>query len=286
MANMNRGGTPGGETSAGGTDAFAEARAALREVVPELVGLVRSIPDPNAASIGTWRVGDVAAHLSHVFRTDSDALAERPLPRVTVTTAGMAELTATWLAEDSERHPPVLADRIDELADTFDEIASRCTSTDVGWLQGARLAPAAVTCHLLEECLVHGHDIAKAMRRPWPIRRRHALQAVEGGALPIIAALPPTAFLNQERARTFRARFDIRLRGGGRTQLVFDDGSLKLASDTGDNADAHVSAEASSLMLVFFGRQGIWKPIASGKLTAWGPRPWKLVRMLDVTSLP
>ena len=97
----------------------------------------------------------------------------------------------------------------------------------------------------------------------------------------------PTAFLNQERARTFRARFDIRLRGGGgRTQLVFDDGSLKLASDTGDKADAHVCAEASSLMLVFFGRHGIWKPIASGKLTAWGPRPWKLARMLDVTSLP
>src|SRR5438445_11902699 len=116
MDNINGGGTPGGETSAGGTDPLAEARTALREVVPELVGLVRRIPYPNAASIGTWRVGDVAADLSHVFRTDSDALAGRPLPRVTVTTAGMAELTATSLAEDSERHPPVLADRIDELA--------------------------------------------------------------------------------------------------------------------------------------------------------------------------
>src|SRR5438105_1546511 len=143
MANTNRRGTPGGETSAGGTDPLAEARAALREVVPELVGLVRSVPDPNAASIGTWRVGDVAAHLSHVFRTDSDALAERPLPRVTVTTAGMAELTATWLQEDSERDPSVLADRIEELAETFNEIAPRCTSTDVAWLQGARLALAS-----------------------------------------------------------------------------------------------------------------------------------------------
>src|SRR4051812_11218385 len=113
MANMDRRGTPGAERSEGATDPLAEARVALREVVPELAGLVRSIPDPNAASVGTWRVGDVAAHLSHVFRTDNDARADRPPPRVPVTTAGRAELPARWLEEDSEPHPPVLADRID-----------------------------------------------------------------------------------------------------------------------------------------------------------------------------
>src|SRR5262249_41617488 len=48
------------------TDTLAQARAALREVVPRLVALVRSVANPNSPSVGTWTVGDVAAHLTHV----------------------------------------------------------------------------------------------------------------------------------------------------------------------------------------------------------------------------
>src|SRR5207237_5895009 len=142
-------------------------------------------------------------------------------PTVTVSTASVAELTATMLADDSERDPAVLADRIDAVALEFDEVAADCRLGTVTWLGGARLAPSTVACHLLEEFLVHGHDIAHAGGRPWPIERRHALLAIEGAALPIITALP-TSFLNAERAGSLRARIDIRLRGGGRAVLVVD----------------------------------------------------------------
>src|SRR5437016_4216486 len=96
---------------------LVDARAALREVVPEFVRLVRSIPDPNAAAVGNWRAGDVAAHVSHVCGADTDALAGRELPTVTVSHASVAELTAAMLADDSERDPAVLADCIGTLAD-------------------------------------------------------------------------------------------------------------------------------------------------------------------------
>lgn len=286
MADTKRRTTSGRATNAEATVSLADARAALSEVVPNLVALVRSVRDPNVPAIGSWQVGDVVAHVSHAFRVDTDALAERPLPSVTVTAAGMAELTARWLAEDAERDPQVLADRIEESADAFDGAASRCPSTHVGWLEGVQLPPSVVACHLLEECLVHGYDIATAIGHPWPISRRHALLAVEGGALPIIAALPPTAFVDQERARSFRARFDMRFRGGGRTQLVFDDGSLILTSEEGTDVDAHVSADPAAMMLVFLGRQPMWKPVLTGKLIAWGRRPWKLAQMLAVKSSP
>jgi hypothetical protein len=197
----------------------------------------------------------------------------------------MAKLNAKLLAADGERDPAVLADRIATLAGEFDDVASRSRAATVGWLQGARLPPAAVACHLLEECLTHGHDIARATGRPWPIPRHHAVLAVEGGALPLIAALPPTAFLNQERAGSFRARFELHMRGGGRTLLVFDGGSLTLGAAGARDVDAHICADPAALMLVF-GRQGIWKPLLSGKLGAWGRRPWKLARMLSVISLP
>src|SRR5262249_16096619 len=99
-------------TPSGAADTLAQARAALREVVPRLVALVRSVPNPNSASVGTWTVGDVAAHLSHVFRADTDAIAGRPVPEAIVTKAGIAEATAKILAEDPERDPAVLAERI------------------------------------------------------------------------------------------------------------------------------------------------------------------------------
>ena len=176
-------------THSGAPDTMNQARAALRDVVPSLVALVRSAPDANAASVGTWTVGDVAAHLSHVFRADTDAIAGKPVPEAIVTKAGIAEATAKILAEDSERNPAVLADRMTTLATEFDDVASRSRSATVEWLQGTHLPPSAVACHLLNECLIHGHDIAKAAGRPWPIQRHHALLAIESFVLPLIAVL-------------------------------------------------------------------------------------------------
>jgi len=268
----------------GAPDTLAQARAALRDVVPGLVALVRSIPDAGSASVGTWTVGDVAAHLSHVLRFDTDAIAGRPVPEAVVTTAGMAEVNAKLLADDGERDPAVLAERIGTLANEFDDVVSRPRAATVDWLQGTRLPASAVACHLLEECLVHGHDIATATGRPWPVRRHHALLVIEGAALPLIAALPPTAFVDQEKAGSFRARVDLRLRGGGRTVLAFDRGSLR--TEAGGDVDAHLSADPLALMLVFIGRQAIWKPLLGGQLTAWGRRPWKLAGMLNAISPP
>jgi putative sterol carrier protein len=263
-----------------------QARAALRELVPRLVTLIRGVRDASTPSIGTWTAGDVAAHLSHAFRLDIDALAERPLPAATVTAEGMAGFNAAKLAEDPERDPAALADRIGALADEFDEIAAGAHADTVGWLQGIRLPPSAVACHLIEECLTHGHDIAEATGQPWPIHRRHALLAVEGGALPLIAALPPDAFLDKEKARSFRAAIEMRLRGGGRKILVFDDGALTVADAGTHDVDARLHADPATLMLVFIGRQGIAKPILEGKLVAWGRRPWKLATMLTAISPP
>lgn len=268
------------------SDTLAQTRAALQDVVARLVPLVRSVPDANAASVGTWTVGDVAAHLSHGFRADTDALAGRPIPEATVTKAGIAEATAKLLSQDGERDPATLAGRISTLAAEFDDVASRSRADTVGWLQGLRLPPSMVAGHLLNECLIHGHDIAEALGRPWPIQSHHALLAVESFVFPLIAALPPTALVNHEKAASFRARIEVRLRGGGRTQMVFDRGSLTLNTGRSRDIDAHLSADPAALILVFIGRQGIAKPLLEGKLIAWGTRPWKLARMLTAISPP
>ncbi|WP_344856829.1 maleylpyruvate isomerase N-terminal domain-containing protein [Amycolatopsis ultiminotia] len=279
-------GTGPAAPSTGQPDTLVQARAALRDVFPRLVTLVRSIPDPDSASIGTWTAGEVAAHLSHSLRADTDAIAGRPVPEAIVTKAGIAEATAKLLAEDGERDPAALADRIGTLATRFDDVASRPRPATVEWLQGTRLPPSVVACHLLNECLIHGHDIAKATGRRWPIQHHHALLAIEAFLLPLIAALPPTAFVNQEMAGSFRARIELRLRGGRSTVMAIDRGSLTLDTGPARDVDAHISADPPALMLVLIGRQRIWKPLLEGKLAAWGPRPWKLARVLTVMSPP
>lgn len=133
---------------------------------------------------------------------------------------------------------------------------------------------------------MHGHDIAKATNLPWPIPRRHALLAIEGGVLPLIASLPPTAFVHRERSGSLQACVELRLRGGGRTLLVLNDGSLTLDSHTRRQLDAHISTDPAALMLTFLGRQGMAKPVLTGKLAVWGRRPWKLTRMLSAFSPP
>jgi len=270
-------------------DTMTDARAALGEVVPELVRLVRNIPDPNARAIGTWRVADVAAHVTHVFGVDTDAVDGRTLTPVTVNTANIAELTEAMLADDTERDPAKLADRIETMAHEFDEIAGHCDADTVEWLGGALLPPSAVVCHLLEECLVHGHDIAQGSGQRWPIQRRHAALAIEGAAMPIITALP-TSFVNAKRAGDLRARVDINLRGGGRQHLVLDAGALRVEdADTADAdppVDARISADPAALLLVLLGREKVWRPLLTGKLLAWGRRPWKLLRLLKVLSPP
>lgn len=277
-------------------EALAEIRTALLDVSARLVPLVRSAHDTDVPAVGSWTVGDVAAHLSHGFRADADAIAGRPVPEAVVTKAGIAEAAAKLLREDGERDPAALADRIRTRAGEFDDVVSRSRSSSVTWLQDLRIPTSMAAGHLLNECLIHGHDIATALGRPWPIQRHHALLALENFVFPLIATLPPTALMKQEgsgggvgkagRAGTFRARIEVRLRGGGSTLMVIDRGSLTLDTGSARDVDAHLWADPAAFMLVLIGRQKVVKPMLEGKLVAWGVRPWKLARMLTVISPP
>ena len=50
--------TPTHSARSGAPDTLAQACAALRDVVPSLVALVRSVRDADSPSVGTWTVGE------------------------------------------------------------------------------------------------------------------------------------------------------------------------------------------------------------------------------------
>lgn len=270
---------------------WGRAQEALREEEARVAALVRSIRDPGAHAVGEWTVGDVAMHLTQgllvvpgLAREDMTevhqtlpALAERPSLSPIGDVWELADLTMGGVKADPERNPAVLADRIEARTAAFLENAAAAGTADDrrAWLvEGTFLPLPTFTCHLLNEAIMHGHDIAKAEGRPWPIDPAHAALVFEGFIWPIIAALDPRAMVDQAKAAGVRATYDIRMRGASSYHLTFDDGTLSIDPPSSRRVDCHISADPAALLLVAWNRQSQWTAIAKGKLVAWGRKPW------------
>jgi hypothetical protein len=267
-----------------------KARAALAEEEARVAALVRSIRNPLAHAVGEWTVGDVAMHLTQgllmvpgLAREDMTdvhdvlpALAERPSRSPLGDVWELGDLTMLGVRTDPERDPGVLADRIETRAAAFlAEAATRAADEHRAWLvDGTNLPLPTFTCHLLNEAVMHGSDIARAEGRPWPVKPAHAALIFDGFIWPVIDALGPRAMVDQAKAAGVRATFDIRMRGGNAYYLTFDDGALIIEPPSSRRVDCHISADPSALLMVAWNRMSQWEAIAKGKLVAWGRKPW------------
>ena len=54
----------------------------------------------------------------------------------------------------------------------------------------------------------------------------------------------------------------------------------------GESVDCHVSADPVALLLVAYGRRSQWVPILTGRLVAWGRKPWLGVRLVRYLVAP
>jgi putative sterol carrier protein len=243
---------------------------AITAVVPRLTALIRANSDLARPVVGDWGIAELAAHISHVMRVDTNALTGGPLPDIEhpLSRRGVAAMTASLLADDPERDPSVLADRIDRLAAEF-----------------VPLPASAVACHLLEELLLHGFDIAKAAGTPWQIEPAHAALVITGAVVPVLTAEPRT-FVKADKARGFNARIEMRLRGYDKFVFVFNDGALTAEAASRARADVHLSACPDQLLLVMMNRIPQWRPFLTGKVAVWGRRPDYLMKMMSVVAGP
>lgn len=269
---------------------WAEARGALRVEVGRVTALLRSLAGPSGHAIGTWDMAEVAMHLSQAWIA-VPALARRDLSRVFEVLpnhegiAGESLITDVWdlaattteaVGRDTERRPAVLADRIAERAEEyFAECEGRSAGERRPWLvAGTTVDQCTLTCHLLNETVVHGADIARGAGRKWPTNKRHAALVIQGFLLPVIAQLGPRAMVDQERAAGVHATYEVRLRGAGRAQFVFDDGAVTVEEPGGRRVDCHILADPAAMLNVMWGRRSQWDAIAKGQLLAWGRKPW------------
>jgi hypothetical protein len=271
---------------------WSDAQAALREEVARVVALLRSVRNPSAHAVGKWSLAEVAMHLSQAFVV-VPGLARADLSNafeILPTLAGLhgnsligdvwelGDVTALGVESDRERDPRVLADRIEERAAAFLQNAaaeSHAVREQRAWLvEGMNVSLPTFTCHLLNETIMHGRDIAVADGQPWPIKSAHAGLVFDGFIWPIVDGLGPRAMVDQKTAAGVHVIYDIRVRGGSRYRMTFNDGELTIEPPRSGRVDCHISADAAAFLLVAWARQSQWEAIAKGKILAWGRKPW------------
>jgi uncharacterized protein (TIGR03083 family) len=282
---------------------WQHAQDALRAEVERVTALLRSVRDPGAPAVGQWNVAEVATHLSQAWVAvtglawgDLCDLYEL-IPSIR-RMAGeslirdiweLGDLTVLGVRSDPERDPAALADRIEQRAARyFSECAAYSPDELRPWfVQGTRVPVATLTGHLLNETLMHGYDIARADGRTWRIEPAHAAMVVRHLFVPVLQQLDPRALVNTTKAAGLRATYELRLRGANRFHFIFDDGALRVDDPSpAAKVDCYISADPAAFVLVYWGRRSQWPAIATGKLMAWGRKPWLGPRFASLICHP
>jgi uncharacterized protein (TIGR03083 family) len=263
----------------------AAAQSAVASCAARLTALLRSAPRPRAPALGEWDVTDLAAHFSH--SVDGVAAMAKGGGSLLEDISQLPMLTGALVRGESERDLGAIADRIDSsVADLLSVVRSAPADDLRAWLvRGVELPVSALTCQVLNDLVIHGHDLATASRRPWPIERAHAALALRGFLLPVMDRLGRSV-VDQEAAAGLRACVEVRLRGGGTAFLHFDHGDLSIGASPRWSVDCHLSVDPAAFLLVAWGRRSQWPAILRGQLVAWGRRPWLGVELRAMLKNP
>jgi uncharacterized protein (TIGR03083 family) len=243
---------------------------AIDLVADRFVTMVTGAPDPTVRvpSTPAWTVRDVAAHLVTVTVRYADGPEGRGVwTRTPMDLPGLNhdQLAALGIATVGE-----LAARLRrELTALRAQVQGYGTDLPSYRFHGGERVRADIALGiLLGELVVHGSDAARALRRPWSIDPAHAALIFEG----LNPILP--GWVRPERVRGLTAGVELRLRGQARHVWVFRDGRLQVDPPDPGRIDVHVSADPASFLLVCYARESQWKHLASGRILAWGRKPW------------
>jgi hypothetical protein len=263
-----------------------EARTAVETLAARIVGLIRAVRAPDAPALGAWTAGQLAAHLTHVFEVDRDLVNQVPPPLDDL--ADLAELTQSRVRDEAVCDPPALADRVEVAAAEFLSIASALDGTEPRvWMGGVKVTSTALACHIVNEAVVHGLDLARATGQRWTVERAHARLAFEGFICPMYRSLGRPAFaVNPVRATGVRATYDLRVRGGRRWFLVFEEGGLSIEPPSDRRVDCRMWADPRAVMLLSWHRTPLVGPVVKGQVVPWGRRPWLALRLPGLLKLP
>jgi uncharacterized protein (TIGR03083 family) len=249
----------------------------------------------TALATRSWTVADSAAHVLSIagyYATLFDKQAPvLPVPNLLSVINGtnvdtVRRTNAVVLRHLGERDPVRLAAAIE---DSLDRLLAATAGMDprrtVPWLGNSRVPVAGVLSHLVNEFLVHGWDMARALHRPWPMPDAEAALFLEQflfgmirhdyGVLLNHGGHPPRRTIAVE----FRSAYTES------ASLVVRDGRVHVGAPD-EPVDAHVTFRPAGLNLMLFGRVSVVRAVARGDVRVGGPRPWLLPAFLRFVHMP
>lgn len=281
--------------------AWKQANRYLEAEVKRVVAMLATVRNPSAPALGEWSVADVAVHLSQAWLAvpglAKDDLSEvhALLPHTRESGRSLipdlwslGDVTKDGVRAEPERDMAALAHRIEQRARAYlDAHGNGPAGGTRPWLvDGTEVEPITLTCHLLNETMMHGWDIATADGRKWEIPGAAAALVFDGFLVPVIQALGPRDMVNQETAAGLKATFEMRVKGGGRHVFAFDDGALSLEAPSTRPVDCIIDADPAALLLVVWGREDQAKAIGQRKLVPSGPQAHLGTRLRSLMRNP
>jgi uncharacterized protein (TIGR03083 family) len=274
------------------TPRWTQVRSSAWQTAGRFADLIRS-GHADAMATRDWTVSDTAAHVlslaAHyptLFDDDAPRLAVPGLSRrfATATVDNVREVNALALRHLPERDPNRLAD---DLLDAVDRLLA--TTAGIGpeqpvrWLGDALVPASGVLAHLVNELLLHGWDVARALSRPWPMPDADAALFIDEFLVGMIRR--DYGSLLDTGARRPRRPITVEFRSAhtATTRLTLRDGLVHV---TDEPADARVTFRPARFNLMLFGRVSVPHALARRDIVVGGPRPWLLPAFLRVVHMP
>ncbi len=222
----------------------------------------------------TWNVRQVVAHVLTVAHRYRDIIRTGQF-RAAETPAGVAVLNQS---EMQAALAPVTAllDSLLALEDEMDGFFD--TTTDRGrWMRshaGAMLDGISVQTNWLGELLLHGHDIARAIKVPWELPERDMLLVARG----VLQFAPAFVRAGLPSDTDVSVAFNIPQARPYLIHIRQDSAEVRERRGT-DRPDAVVTAPASTFTQMLYQRIGPATAVRHGLRIVGGRRPWRALKL-------
>lgn len=276
-------------------DQWRAVRDSVRATAGRFCDLVASVPDPAATASAGWSVADVTAHVTTIsfLNTMLMGAAEPPfeMPGLTEAIAVTTVDTVHDLNDQVMSH--FLERDVSRLLDTLrHHVGLMLTASGehdpeetFSWLGEARLTLAGMFAHLVNELLIHGNDIASAVKVPWEMPAQDA--ALFFDLFYVGLANGELGRLLDGSKRPLRRRIAAEFRSGytAPVTIVVRNGQVS-AEPAGPGADVKVRFDPATLNMMMFGRISKPQAVLTRKIIISGRRPWLMPAFLRTVRFP
>jgi len=252
-----------------GTTMLEQARTALREMSARTTGLIETLPDTDTPIPGSkWTVREVGVHLVNVGVRYAGMIQGEPLGYSSLSPGECARMNDQLIADIPESDPAKLAALIHEGTERLLDASARGDDEQtIVWHCQFHIPLPNMVAIAMAEHLVHGYDIAGAVRRPWPIDTAQALLAHFGYGPAYGMCLNPATTAGHT------AGYGIAFRSGERFTIRFVNGEYQVEPPDSGPVDCTITADPVAFLLIGAGRMSQWEAIALGLMEVGGDRP-------------